>query len=72
MGEYRSPEITPLSEDKRIKRINPVYVVLGIWFFFLILAVVLLKKNIRHPFPNMLRRRLFPSSSKTTWHRFII
>ena len=41
MGEYRSPEITPLSEDKRIKRINPVYVVLGIWFFFLILAVVL-------------------------------
>ena len=37
MGEYRSPEIVPLSEDKRIKRINPFYVFIAIWFFFLIL-----------------------------------
>ncbi|MBR6094513.1 MAG: hypothetical protein IKP92_05785 [Lachnospiraceae bacterium] len=41
MGEYRSPEIVPLSEDKRIRHINPFWVFIGIWFFFLILAVVL-------------------------------
>ena len=41
MREYRSPKIVPLSQDKRIKKSHPFLLFLGIWFSFLLLAVVL-------------------------------
>ena len=41
MREYRSPKIVPLSQDKRIKKSHPFLLFLGIWFSFLILALVL-------------------------------
>lgn len=41
MGEYRSPKIVPLSEDKTIKKSHPFLLFAGIWFSFLLLALVL-------------------------------
>ena len=40
-GEYRSPKIVPLSEDPTIKKSHPFALFMGIWFSFLILALVL-------------------------------
>ncbi|MBR4581607.1 MAG: hypothetical protein IKO32_10280 [Lachnospiraceae bacterium] len=41
MGEYRSPKIVPLSEDKTIKKSHPFLLFAGIWFSFLALALIL-------------------------------
>jgi len=40
-GDYRSPKIVPLSEDPTIKKSHPFALFMGIWFSFLILALVL-------------------------------
>ena len=40
-GEYRSPKIVPLSEDTTIKKGHPFALFLGIWFSFLVLALIL-------------------------------
>jgi hypothetical protein len=40
-NEYRSPKIIPLSEDPTIKKSHPFALFMGIWFSFLILAIVL-------------------------------
>ena len=40
-NEYRSPKIVPLSEDSTIKKSHPFALFIGIWFSFLILAIVL-------------------------------
>ena len=41
MGEYRSPKIVPLSQSKDSKKMHPFALFVGIWFGFLLLAIVL-------------------------------
>ena len=41
MSEYRSPKIVPLKDDKLVKKSHPFGLFCGIWFSFLLLAIVL-------------------------------
>ena len=41
MSEYRSPKIVPLSESKASKKMHPFGLFCGIWFSFLLLAIIL-------------------------------